>query len=301
MKLDKKKLIYASVLLVVLLFLGSYTYIIATDSEETPTLTQPDLPEWEESEIEYQNKKQALDAFKEERETLPPSLYEDHMIDDKGYFNPDYMEFEKHRIIDSIYLSENFQRPEPLNFKASISDTEEMVQPKKEEEELSAEHQIALSLSHQLFFATNPKWKLDKISPIVVEVAGNQILKKDSRIKLRLAQDIEILNQSYSKNTIVWGIVNFKPNRVEVSVSHIGNKTLALHAIDFKDGLNGIYIENSIKSEVTNELLDDAVDDINIAGFPQISGLKSIFQRHHRNLKITVLDGYKLRLQTKNQ
>ena len=297
MNLDKKKMIFASLVLVTLLFLVSYTYIVVFDEEETPNLTQPDLPEWEATDIEYQNKKQALDALKEERETLPPSLYEDHMIDDKGYFNPDYMEFEKHRIIDSIYQSKTFQRSEPLNFKAKIPEIEP--NPKAVEEEVLIKNPLEFSLNHQLFFATNPKWRIKNIPKIKVKASGNQVLKNGHRLKLQLVEDIQVNNQLILKNTVVWGIVSFKPNRVLLDITQIGGQEIALEAADFQDGLQGIYIKNSLKSEVKNQVLSDAVQDINIAGVPQLRGLKNIFQRHQRNLKITVLDGYLLQLQSK--
>jgi hypothetical protein len=38
------------------------------------------------------------------------------------------------------------------------------------------------------------------------------------------------------------------------------------------------------------------VDDINIAGMPQVSGFKNIFQRNNRNVKVTILNNYQVLL-----
>jgi len=46
------------------------------------------------------------------------------------------------------------------------------------------------------------------------------------------------------------------------------------------------------------------VDDINITGVPQVSGFKKIFQRNHKNVKVTITDNYTLILRmpkTKSQ
>ncbi|MGB5609432.1 conjugative transposon protein TraM, partial [Eudoraea sp.] len=39
---------------------------------------------------------------------------------------------------------------------------------------------------------------------------------------------------------------------------------------------------------------DDVIEDINIPGVPQISGVKKVFQRNNRNVKVTVNNNYKL-------
>ena len=66
-----------------------------------------------------------------------------------------------------------------------------------------------------------------------------------------------------------------------------------------QDGSEGIYIENSFRAEARQEVLGDIVDDINIAGVPQVSGIKKIFQRNNRNVKATISNNYKLILKLK--
>jgi len=301
MKVDKKKILFSCVLLIVLIYLISYTYNLVNQEDVAPQLTQPELPEWQETEQNFESKKAALDAFKKASETTPPSLYEEHMIDDKGYFNPDYMLYEKHRIIDSIYQSENFQRSQPntLQDDASGSIANNVLESSGQMATKTNRSPAEIGLEHQKFFAIAQRSRLDKTGSIKVRVLGNQVLKKDSRIQLQLAQAVNLQSYSYPKNMSVWGTVSFGPNRVFVSVTHIQHQAITLEAVDMQDGMKGVYIENSFRSEVSTEVVDDVVQDITIPGLPQIGGIKQVFQRSNRKVKVSVLDGYQLVLKQK--
>ncbi|HAV53573.1 MAG TPA: conjugal transfer protein TraM, partial [Aequorivita sp.] len=48
-------------------------------------------------------KLEAIDALKEVRETNAPSIYDEKNIDSLGFYDPDFMDKEKVRIVDSIY------------------------------------------------------------------------------------------------------------------------------------------------------------------------------------------------------
>jgi hypothetical protein len=89
-------------------------------------------------------------------------------------------------------------------------------------------------------------------------------------------------------------------NRVFISVVHPRDPTLILEAYDLQDGLRGIYLENSFKGEVGNEVLQDVIQDVNIAGLPQINGIKNVFRRRQQKIKVTVLDGHRLLLKSKS-
>ncbi|WP_445735253.1 conjugative transposon protein TraM [Mariniflexile sp.] len=111
---------------------------------------------------------------------------------------------------------------------------------------------------------------------------------------MRLTKDATVFGQHYSKNTAIYGFINFKPNRATIAISNIDHRAVKLTAFDFQDGSEGIYVENSFRAEATNEIVGDMVDDINITGVPQVSGVKKIFQRNHKNVKVTITDNYKL-------
>ena len=82
-------------------------------------------------------------------------------------------------------------------------------------------------------------------------------------------------------------------------MENIEGTPLQLKAYDNADGLEGIYIRNSFRGDVFNEVLGDVIEDINIPGVPQVSGVKKVFQRNNRNIKVTVNNNYKLILKPK--
>ena len=83
-----------------------------------------------------------------------------------------------------------------------------------------------------------------------------------------------------------------------IHITNINHQEVSLKAFDLQDGNEGIYVENSFQAEASQEVLGDMVDDINIAGVPQVSGVKRIFQRNNRNVKVTITDNYKLILKS---
>jgi hypothetical protein len=84
-----------------------------------------------------------------------------------------------------------------------------------------------------------------------------------------------------------------------IEITNINNQPMKLKAFDLQDGAEGIYIENTFRSEATNEVIGDMVDDINVPGVPQVNGIKKIFHRTNKQVKVTVLDNYKLILKPK--
>jgi len=192
MKIEKNKIVFASVLLCILLFIGAYAMLVLDDGEE-PNLdtNQIPVPELEDEQEIYGSKLEALQDIKEEREITAPSIYPDHMMDEKGYFNPDYMEYEKHRIIDSIYQNSAVRYSEG-HYENITVEQESPKQPivdtipiiKDKEIEISTK---GLALEHQLFFASHPIKNTDYDSKVTddkiyVKVDGTQTVKKDFRL-----------------------------------------------------------------------------------------------------------------------
>ena len=321
MKVEKNKIVFSIILVTILLFLLSYAAITFGGDEENETnVNQIPVPELEDGEEQYRTKLEALDAIKEERERTAPSLYPEHMVDEKGYFNPDYMEYEKQRIIDSIYAlgEERYasQRYDNIgdneNFRNTSSEIErDTLKEIDDEDEIEIkETQVAAkerALEHQLFFASYPienvsHQKGSTDSFIRVKVDGTQTIRKDYRLRMRLVDGATIYGKRFPKNTVLYGFVNFKPNRAMVSISNIEHTPLKLTAHDLQDGEEGIYVVNTFKSEVTQEIVTDMVDNINIPGMPDIAGtvntgangIKRIFKRDRQNTKVTILDNYQM-------
>jgi len=299
MNLEKNKIVFAGVLALILLFLVGYSFWILDDTQAEPALTTPELPNWEGADTPFESKIQALDALKEARPvTELPSPYPNHMIDEKGYFNPDYMEYEKQRIIDSIYAQEHFSREAPTLLASEATPAIVSSSGETPIEQIPPRTPSDLSLEHQLFFASHPE-EAESRYFARARIAGDHRLRKQSRIQLQTLEEAPLREQTLPKNSILWGTVHFGPNRVFISVLSPEDETEVLEAYDLQDGLRGIYLENSFKAEASSEVLEDVVQDVNIAGLPQLTGIKNVFRRRQQNLKVTVLDGHHLLLKSK--
>jgi len=306
MKLKKNKIVFALVLIGVVLFITLYAILtFGKGKKETLEPNRIPTPDVEKNPVKYGSKLEAIEAIKEEREVIAPQLYPDHMVDDKGYFNPDYMEYEKQRIIDSVYRNSKFKTDAVVV--SGAEEKPEVIAIKEEDcrEEMVQDAMVVdlgeRALSHQLFFASDPK--MDHTSlvggigmGILAYVDGDQVLRDGHRLDLRLGQDIEYHGVSLPKNTRIYGFVKLRPNRILVNLARFGDLELALKAHDLQDGQEGIYVENHLNGEAMERGLDETLGEINVPGLPQIGGLKRMFQRHNRAIKVDIKDNYKLLL-----
>ncbi|GAA4954238.1 hypothetical protein GCM10023314_29810 [Algibacter agarivorans] len=310
MKIEKNKIVFASVLVCVILFIGAYTVLVLGDDEE-PTIenNQIPLPELEKGQKEYKSKLEALDDLKEIRETNAPSIYDERLLDSTGVYDPDLLDKEKMRIVDSIYNEGRISYSDRSFRSPDIKIQPKTVKRDSIPEKSIKENQIEtkeLALEHQLFFASNPleNKKLNSQntdSLIYARVDGVQTVLTNYRLQMRLIKSAKIDNHILPKNTPVYGFISFKPNRTLIKIENINHQPVKLKAFDFQDGSEGIYIENSFRAEASREVIGDVVDDINIAGVPQVNGVKKIFQRNNLNVKVTITDNYKLILKADNR
>lgn len=311
MKIEKNKIVFISVLVVIVVFLITYTLMITGgDDEEQENLRQTEVPILEEESQEiYDSKLEAIDNLKEVREKNAPSMYDEALLDSLGYYDTELPDKEKERKIDSIYelgearqaqianLSQSRQTNPPEN--NSPSHIKRI--PKANSDEIREAQKIEakeMGLEHQLFFASAPMKSevstgtTDKEIKVVVD--GTQVVKANSRLRMRLAKPARIGAKLIPKNTPVFGFVSFQPNRVLIEIETINNTPTSLKAFDLEDGSEGIYIENNFRAEVTTEVLDDVIGDINIPSVPQVTGISKVFRRNNRNVKVTILNNYKL-------
>lgn len=308
MKLEKNKIVFVAVLALIFTFIISYSLLVmGEDDNKNQKLHQTLIPYLDENQKEYDSKLEALNDLKEVRENNAPSIYDEKIIDSLGFYNPNYREKEKQRIVDSIYIAgkiqysekkyQNFGKKKVARKQKQQIDSAEI----KRDQKIQAKE---ISLEHQLFFAATPKPTVtsmtvntDKSIPVVVD--GNQIVKVNSRLRMRLSRATIINGKRMPKNTYVFGFISFQPNRVLIEIENINHHPTKLKAFDLQDGSEGIYIENNFRAEASNEVLDDMISDINIPTIPQLGGVKKIFQRNNRNVKVTVLNNYKLILKPK--
>jgi Conjugative transposon, TraM len=302
----KNKLIFAAVILCVVLFIGSYSVIMLGEDEE-PTIenNQIPVPKLKDEQKEYESKLEALDDLKEVRQTNAPSIYDEGLLDSTGVYDPDLLDKEKMRIVDSIYRhgrinysDRNYRKPK-VQSRPIQKDSIIVIEEKETAIEIKE-----LALEHQLFFASKPvenensnHQNTDTI--IYVRVDGTQTVKKNFRLQMRLTKDALINSVLVKKNAPIYGFVSFKPNRTIIKIENINHKPVKLKAFDLQDGSEGIYVENSFRAEARHEVVGELVDDINIAGVPQVSGIKKIFQRNNKNVKVTIAGNYKLILKPK--
>ncbi len=314
MKIEKNKIVFGVVLLCVVLFIGAYTTMILGEEEE-PTIegNKIPVPKLEETQEEYDSKLEALDALKEVRENNAPSIYDERLLDSMGVYDADFLDKEKMRMVDSIYSQGRInytdrgyrqikQKP-IISPKIIEKDTTNKDGIAESETNVAAKER---SLEHQLFFASHPIANQamhiqNTDAYIYVRVDGKQTIKNNYRLQMRLTKAAYINNLLVEKNAPIYGFVSFKANRTMIIIENINHKPVKLKAFDLQDGSEGIYVENSFRAEATNEVIGDLVDEINITGVPQVSGVRKIFQRNHRNVKVTVTDNYQLILRTPKQ
>ena len=84
-----------------------------------------------------------------------------------------------------------------------------------------------------------------------------------------------------------------------IEIENIKHHPTKLKAFDLLDGSEGIYVQNNFRSEATTEVLDDVISDINIPTVPQVGGITKVLRRSNRNVKVTVLNNYRLILKPK--
>ena len=307
MKIDKKKITFAVVIGAVVIFMIAYAVLaFGGDKDKQDELLQPLVPTLETVKDDYTSRLDAVNDLKEVRETNAPSIYDEKYLDSTGVFDPDFMEKEKIRLVDSIYTNSQIDystgtyRNRNLNTDNAINAIVEEKEEKEEEDTSESPEIIAkeMALEQQLFFASNPlpNENDDSLPSLNVIVDRKVVLRVNDRIEMRTQNDVTIKGYFIPRNTLLFGIVSFKPNRVLLDIENIKNIPLAFKAYDYRDNLEGIYIKNSFREELRRQVLGDVIDDINVPGVPQVSGIKSIFQRSNRQVKVTVNNNYILTL-----
>ena len=308
MRVEKNKIVFAAVLAVIFIFLISYSIMVMGDDEsENENLEQTLIPDLEENQKEYDSKLDAINDLKEVRENNAPSIYDEKLIDSLGFYDPDLPERVKERIVDSIYEAGKIQysskRYQNLGHKRTVRKAVSKIDSTevKREQKIEAKE---LGLEHQLFFAASPKPNEFSIigntdETIYVVVDGDQVVKVNTRLRMRLTKPATINGKQMPKNTPIFGFISFQPNRALIDIENIKHHPTKLKAFDLSDGSEGIYVENNFRAEATTEVLDDIIGDINIPTVPQVGGISKVLRRNNRNVKVTVLNNYKLILKPK--
>jgi len=309
MKIEKNKVVFAAVLAVIVLFLICYGITLSREDQPEEKLTQTEIPVLEQEQLEYESKLDALNDLKKVNPQTAPSIYDENLLDSLGYYNPQYAEQEKQRVVDSIYRA-NKKLYNAQESKTSIRTSNQKAIPAEPTTEIRDQELEVISqelgLAHQLFFAaaTSTSLKATALDPenedvVQAVVDGDQVVKANTRIQLRLVEAITIKGTRIPKNTKVFGTISFQPNRALIKIEQINNHPVVLEAFDLQDGLEGIYVENNFRAQANREVMDDVLQDINIPSLPQVSGISQLLRRDNRNVKVTVLNNYRMLLKIK--
>lgn len=301
MKVEKNKIVFASVIVIVIIFIVAYSSLVLMGEEEpSVNLKQPAVPALKEEKVNYNSKMDALNDLKEVRKSNAPSMYSEKLLDSMGVYDPFLEEKKKERTVDSIYNRGRIDYEEG-RYRNEYYEPEPDEEPQKETSiPTTLNATVDFTEAHRNFFNAAPLSPPvpEEVSAAIPEISaavnGDQQVRTNDRLELILTSNAIINEMHFPKNTLLYGFISFQPNRVMIKITHIDNVPVKLKAFDLQDGNEGIYVENSFRSEATREVLDDVIQDINIAGLPQIGGIKNIFRRNNRNIKVTVIDQYQL-------
>lgn len=287
MKIDKKKIVFVSLVLTVLLFMVSYTVLVLMKDDLPEHLRQPLVPELQEEQQEYHSKLEAVDALREERELIIPNIYSENLMDSPESSTPGSRE--EPQLYD--YQEEEYN--DVLASSGIVVDSAEVAA-------VVALPQVDLGAGHAAFFLNSqvseaPTLKREgSEDEIQVEVNGTQSVRSHDRLELILVDKVDIAGKHFPRNALVYAFVEVRENRVHLKVTHIGKKKVRLKAFDLQDGSEGIYLRNSFRARAGKEVLEDVVDELQIPGVPQVQGVKNLFKRNNRKLKVKIIDQYQL-------
>ncbi|RAV29228.1 conjugative transposon protein TraM [Sinomicrobium soli] len=305
LQIDKKKLLFGGVIGTILLFIIGYAvFFMGGKQEASENMEQTSVPKLNASQEEYRDRLEAVDELKDKKKSDAPSIYDERLLDSSGVYDPDLEEKKKQRMVDSIYRQGriDYQARGYRNSNQTTavdSTTRVNAQDKTDPGDIQKGQEGFFKVGKALWDAATPK---SYTQPVIRAVIHNtQTVKVNSRLELRLTEDAIIRDVSVPKNTLVYGFVKLKANRAMITITNINHQAVNLKAYDLQDGNEGIYIENSFREEITTQITDDVIQGVNIAGVPQVRGLKNVFRRDNRKIRNTIYNHYALILKADNE
>jgi len=307
MKINKNKIVFGTILGIVIIFIVTYSMMVfQEDTVESLDANRIPIPKLQEQQKEYNTKLDAINDLKEVKPRNAPSIYDERLLDSSGVYDSDFLDKEKVRIVDSIYnqgrinyTESNYRNTSPnraYNQFQSSNNNKDVTTKKIAKDLKKLQQDFFMALPEKTLF-TNENTNTDKVIHVVVN--GDQVVRTHSRLELRLTKSAVINNELLPKNTYLYGFITFKPNRAMIHITNIHHKPVSLKAFDLQDGNEGIYVVNNFKTDVSNAIIGDLIDEINIPTVPSVGIFKQVFQRSNRNIKVTITNNYKLLLKPK--
>lgn len=293
MNFSKNKIVVVLFLVGVILFIVAYS-LLTFGKKEAPVVEEDwlPLPKMKDPPVQFTSKTAAVHEVKEDRVPAFPQLYEESLFDP---LEEPLAENGEQDLLDSLYLKRRWGYAGQGSWRdrPALSDVE--TGPTKEEQAaVLAEKQQ----QHRLFFTTLPL-PVDTTAQgeqenLYVRVDGTQTVQQNYRLRMRLVRAAVVGGTTLPKNTLLYGFVSFRPQRALLRITHIGEQSVQYTAHDLADGSEGIYIENSVQQEAATEVSGEAINEVNVPGLPSVGGLKQLFRRRNRQVKVTIADHYQL-------
>ncbi len=303
MRIDKKKVVFVSVLICIFAFIVCYYLMMFPGKQEADNeiLSDPQVPGVAEPAKTYDSRIHAVNDLEDRKPSNAPSLYEEIGMDSiDNQFEDEVITDQSTDSLNWTMQSWSFNTEQPVD---SIKTVLEQTPDTIFEDGVSSANNVsseALALFQESFFMVpNSTLNGGNADPgIRVFIDGQQVVKANSRVFMRLDTNAVIGGKWYPRLTPVYAFVRFAPNRVLLSVAHIQHQPIALKAYDIEDGSDGIFTENNFRADLSREMLDEALDEVNIPSLPQVSGLSRLFQKNNRQVKVTIPDQFRLLLKS---
>lgn len=310
-KMEKGKVIFFTMVALVLISMTAYYFIAFGDKDEKGAdFSSSFVPELEDgSAPEYTERVRAIEEMNETRTRTAPSIYNNYELDAPKADDTEAERMRRQAMVDSIYAAGMRRRTGGGDGDGPALRAER--QREKREEEALSELQRSRS-GHKLFFNNGIMLKesLDD-GPVTntlvdgtihAEINGNQKVKVNSRVEMRLTKDAVINGTTYPKNTYLYGFVTFGANRVFIDIPMVDHLPVALSVYDRQDGGRGLYIVNSFIQEAGRETADRTAPIIRVPGLPpaSLSGVRNVLQRRNRNIRATVVNKYQILIKPNN-
>lgn len=134
-------------------------------------------------------------------------------------------------------------------------------------------------------------------------IHNDQVITSGAKVKLRIVESIVVDGVTIPTNSFVFGIATFSKARMNITLSSIivGSSIIPFNkSVYDKDGMEGIYLPENVKSEdakeATNDMSSEALNAVNSAGIvgAALNTGKNIFRRKAQRQTVTLKANYKL-------
>jgi len=134
-------------------------------------------------------------------------------------------------------------------------------------------------------------------------IHNDQVIISGAKVKLRITENIVVNGVTIPQNSFVFGIATFSKTRMNITLSSliVENNIIPFNkSVYDKDGMEGIYLPENVKSEdateASNDMTNEALNTVSSSGIvgAALNAGKSIFRRKTQRQTVTLKANYKL-------